>query len=237
MRIILADPHTLFRAALKHLLTSFGNVQVVAEAGDGRHALDLAASYGPDLLLSEFSLDGITGPELIHELRRRSPRSGIIFISACHDDVHVRAALKAGAVAYISKSGDASELDAALRAFRNGTPYVSKMLAHNLVEKRRHERSERSAVLTPRQRDVLRLVAVGKSTREIALQLGLSPKTVETHRARLMQALGLRGINALMHFAVRFCSPANGDPQAARSAGGGMRESGFLSGSVAGRAA
>lgn len=203
MQIILADPQTLVRAALRHYLDSLRDTRVLAEAQSGAELLEQVAALQPEVAVCEFLLPDISGFDLAHKLRRHFPRVGLVFLSSSTDSSHVRAALRAGACAYLTKCSEPQELELALRAHEKGQVYVSASVSRTLLEGRRGQRGEGSKVLSRRQREVLRMVGRGKSTKEIAQLMALSPKTVETHRARLMQVLGLRGISALTHFAVR----------------------------------
>ena len=203
MRLILAEPQNLVRAAFRHFFSALSDIEVVGEADSGVHLLEQIPSLQPDLVISEFQLRDINGFDLTQNIRRHYPAVGLMFLSATADTGHVRAALRFGACGFLSKSSEPQEIELAMNAYRKGQIYVSASLSHKLLQGRKAERGESSGVLTRRQREVLRLVGRGKSTKEIAILMGLSPKTVETHRARLMQVLGLRGINALTHFAIR----------------------------------
>jgi DNA-binding NarL/FixJ family response regulator len=147
-------------------------------------------------------LPDISGLSLTQKIRRHFPRVGLVFLLSAEDPAQVRAALTAGASAFLSRFSELLELELALRAHAKGQIYISPSVSRKVIE-RRGKRADSSGILTRRQREVLRLVGRGKTTKEIAQVLGLSAKTVETHRARMMQTLGLRGINALTHFAVR----------------------------------
>lgn len=206
--LILADPQTLVRAALRRLFESIAQVEVAGEAEDGRGVLDLVQNRQADLVVCEFILPDLGGGELLQHLRRYYPKTGVLFLSASQDAAHVRAALKGGAAGFLSKNSEPLELELALRACARGQIYLSPCVSGKALEGRRGQRSDNGAVLTRRQREVLRMIGRGKSTKEIAQIMGLSAKTVETHRARLMQSLGLRGTSALTHFAVRALTQA-----------------------------
>lgn len=208
MRIFLADPHVLVRAALRRLFEAIDRVQVVGEADDGQGVLEQVRSCPADLVVSEFILPDMGGCELAQQLRRYYPGTGIVFLSCSHDAAHVRSALKSGAAGFLTKSSEPIELDLAIRAAARGQVYLSPSVSRKALEGRREQRSDNGAVLTRRQREVLRMIGRGKSTKEIAQIMSLSTKTVETHRARMMQTLGLRGTSALTHFAVRALSHA-----------------------------
>jgi len=202
-RIVLADPHALVRAGIAQLIAQIPDTVVVGEAGDGERLLALITDKHPHIMLSELSLDGMSGLDVARRVHRHLPTLRILFLSSQADSVHVRTALKAGASGYLSKSGDPQELGLAIRAVMRGQIYLSPGISHHAIERRRAGRAEDSVILSPRQREVLRLIGKGKSTKEIADLLGLGAKTIETHRARLMQALSLNNTNALVHFAVR----------------------------------
>lgn len=203
VRLILADSHSLVRAAIRHYLGTLPGVQVVGEADSGRHLLEEVSRLRPDLVLSEFLLPDTAGFDLIQNFRRHYPAVGLIFLTSSSDPGHAQAALRLGARGFLTKFSEPQELELALNAHRKGQIYVTAGLSSRMLENRRAQRPEGTGVLTRRQREVLRMVGRGKSTKEIAQLMGVSTKTVETHRARLMQTLGLRGSNALTHFAIR----------------------------------
>ncbi len=193
----------MIRAALRRLFESIDGIAVVGEADDGRGVLEQVQASGANLVVAEFLLPDMSGSDLAQQLRRYYPKTGLLILSASHDAAHVRSALKCGAAGFLSKSSEPMEVELALRAVARGQTYISPSVSNKALEGRRAQRGDNGAVLTRRQREVLRMIGRGKSTKEIAQIMGLSTKTVETHRARMMQALGLRGSSALMHFAVR----------------------------------
>jgi len=192
---------------LRHYVGTLANIEVVAEAANGASLIEQLGSLHPDLVVSEFALPDIGGLELTQRIRRHFPKVGLVFLSSVTDPAQVRAVLAAGACAFLTRSSELLELELALGAHGKGQIYISPSVSRKVIE-RRGRRAEGSGSLTRRQREVLRLVGRGKSTKEIAQILGLSTKTVETHRARLMLTLGLHGINALTHFAVRASAQA-----------------------------
>ena len=200
---MLADPQTLFRAGMKLLIESSGLGRVIGETDCGKRLLEQVVSLQPGLVAMEVSLPDSSGLEVAQQIRRHYPGVSILFVAASAEPSNVRAALKTGAVGYLSKSSEAVEVELALRAAGRGQIYLSPSVTSRALEPRRALRSESGAVLSRRQREVLRLVGRGKSTKEIASLMGVSPKTIETHRARLMNALGLHGSNSLTHYAVR----------------------------------
>ncbi|GAC1621976.1 MAG: response regulator transcription factor [Nevskia sp.] len=203
MRLVLADSQPLFRAGLRHLCELIEGVEVVGETGDGQQLLELVAKRQPDLALIDLTLPTLNGLEALQQIRRHYPQVMVMIVSGRSEASQVRAALKAGAVGYLSKQGEAVELGVALRAAGKNQTYLSPNISHSVVGPRRSARAEDSVTLPRRQRQVLQLIARGKSTKEIAQLMGISAKTVETHRARMMEALGLYGTNALMRYAIR----------------------------------
>jgi len=203
MRIVLAEPHTLVRAGLRRLLEEGPGVEVIGEAGDGQQLLELCGRLRPDVVMTELHLSQISGLEALAQIRRHYPEIAVVILAAPSDGHHVRAAIKSGAAGFIAKDAEPMELGLALRAIERRQIYLSPAISHKAIERRADERAEDNVALTPRQRQVLQLIGRGKSTKEIAALMGISVKTVETHRARLMQALGLYGTNALMRHAIR----------------------------------
>lgn len=203
MQIVLAEPLGLLRAGLRRLIEETGQGKVVGEAADGQSLLELIARLRPPLVLAELRLPGIGGLELLSQIRRHYPEVRVLILSASTEPGLVRAVLQSGAAGYLSKDAEPAELAIALNAMSKQQTYLSPVVSGGALERRRQPRGEQAAILTPRQRQVLQLVARGKSTKEIAGLMGLSVKTVETHRMRLMQTLNLRGTQALMHYALR----------------------------------
>jgi len=203
MRIVLADSQPMVRAGVRRLCEAIPNVEVIAETDDGQQLLELVAQHQPDLAITELTLQTLNGLDALQQIRRHYPQVTVMVISARSEASQVRAALKAGASGYLSKYGEAVELELALRAVAKRQTYLSPGVSHSIVGQRRSARVEDSVVLPRRQRQVLQLIARGKSTKEIAQLMGISGKTVETHRARMMDTLGLRGTNALMRYAIR----------------------------------
>jgi DNA-binding NarL/FixJ family response regulator len=203
MRVILAEPQTLIRAGLRHLLETHGPAQIVGEATDGPQLLEMVGRLRPDVVITELCLAQISGLEALLQIRRHYPEVAVLILSSPTDGHHVRIALKGGAAGFIAKDAEPMELGLALRAVERHQIYLSPAISHKAIERRPDHRVEDAVELTPRQRQVLQLIGRGKSTKEIAGLMGISIKTVETHRARLMQSLGLYGTNALMRHAIR----------------------------------
>lgn len=203
MRLVLADPQPLVRAGLRALCERIAGIEVVGDTGDGQALLEQVARQSPDLVLLELQLPTLNGVDAIQQIRRHYPATAALVLSARAEASQVRAALKAGAVGYLSKQGESVELELALRAVERQQVYLSPNIANSVVGARKTARAEDSVTLPRRQQQILSLIARGKSTKEIANLLGISTKTVETHRGRMMEALGLYGTNALMRYAIR----------------------------------
>lgn len=205
-RVLVADDHTLVRAGIRTLLESIDGVQVVAESGDGREALDLIARHQPDVALLDIGMSGMSGLEVTRRVPSVSPRTRVVILSMYADPTYVTRALRAGAAGYLIKGASVEELPLALRAVTRGETYLTPKVSGSVVSG--FLRDTKSADdplvgLTPRQREILHLVAEGKSTREIARLLELSIKTVETHRTRLMERLDIHDVAGLVRFALR----------------------------------
>lgn len=206
LRVLLAEDHTLVRAGIRALLESLKDVEVVAEADDGREALRLVQAYAPDILLMDITMKEMNGLEAAARLAKERSTTRVIILSMHADQAYVRQALQAGATGYLLKGSDVAELELALKAVMRGdtylSPSVSKGLVGGLLSGKAPHANPLDA-LTPRQRETLQLIAEGKTTKEIAGRLDLSIKTVETHRAQLMERLDIHDIASLVKFAIR----------------------------------
>jgi DNA-binding NarL/FixJ family response regulator len=211
MRILLADDHTLVRAGLRALLESIDEVTAISEAGDGRRALELVAAERPDVALLDISMPGLNGLEVAARVTSDSPRTRLIILSMHSSPSHVAQALRAGAVGYLLKDSAAEELGLALRAVMSGETYLSPAISRQVVEgflgrlARPEQDGQESidAQLTPRQREILQLVAESRSSKEVAAMLKLSVKTVEAHRSQIMERLGIHDLAGLVRYAIR----------------------------------
>lgn len=205
LRILLVDDHALVRAGMRSLLQEIADIEVVAEASDGATALAAAERERPDVVLMDIAMKGMNGLEAAARLRERQPDAKIIILSMHTSEEYVLLALRAGAAAYLIKDSATSELELALKCVMRGDTYLSPAISRQVVD----GYVQRVGVgigpdpLTPRQRDVLKRIAEGRSTKEIAFELNLSVKTVETHRAQIMDRLGIRDIAGLVRYAMR----------------------------------
>jgi DNA-binding NarL/FixJ family response regulator len=206
VRLLLADDHTLVRAGLRKLLESIPDMQVVGEAGDGLELLALAAQLQPQLVLMDIAMPGLNGLEATARLSKTWPTIKVLILSMHQNEEYVRQALRHGAVAYLLKDAAPLELELALKAVLRGetylSPAVSKGVVSDYVLRLRGDEQTASA-LTPRQREVLQLIAEGQSTKEIARRLNLSVKTVESHRSALMRQLDIHEVAGLVRYALR----------------------------------
>jgi DNA-binding NarL/FixJ family response regulator len=210
MRILLADDHTLVRAGLRALLESIDEVTAISEAGDGRRALELVAAERPDVALLDISMPGLNGLEVAARVTSDS-RTRLVILSMHSSPSHVAQALRAGAVGYLLKDSAAEELGLALRAVMSGETYLSPAISRQVVDGflGRLARPEQDgpestdAQLTPRQREILQLVAESRSSKEVAAMLKLSVKTVEAHRSQIMERLGIHDLAGLVRYAIR----------------------------------
>lgn len=205
MRVLLADDHALFRAGLSALLGSLPGMVIVGEAGDGAAAVAMAIETQPDLVFLDIGMPGMNGIVAAGRIKEALPLVRVIVLSMHLNEDHIRRALNAGADGYMVKDAAPSELKAAVQAMAVGQSYLSPAAASLLIRQALPalRQADPLSVLTARQSDVLRLVADGKTTKDIARQLKLSPKTVDIHRTQLMQRLDIHDIAGLTRFAVR----------------------------------
>ena len=204
MRILIVDDHSLVGAGLSRLLQMFDDIEVIAEASNAEQALELTVEHAPDLVLMDLSLPGRSGLDALTDVQQRAPGTKVVMMSMHDDAAHVRDALDRGAAGFVVKDAAPQELELALRAAHMGQVFLSPQIsAKMLAPMLNRERPVGIAALSPRQRQILRQIGNGQSTKEIAADLGISVKTVETHRARMMEALGCRRANDLVLLAAR----------------------------------
>ncbi len=205
-RVLIVDNHVLVRAGFRALLQSLDNMEVLAEASNGREALQLVERYRPDLLLMDIAMPEMNGIETTARITKEFPAVRVIMLSMHADQEYVHRALQAGAMGYVLKDGDLNELELAIRAVLNGDSYLSPAIAQQISNSDRPMAGDDvppPRKLTARQREILQLIAEGKSTKEIASLLFISAKTVETHRAQLMERLNIHDVPGLVRYAIR----------------------------------
>ena len=205
MRVLICDDHTLIRAGLRRLLEAFDGVEVVGEAANADEVVIRTRDVVPDVVLLDLSMPGRNGFEALDELRRVAPDTAVVIMSMHDDTAHVREALARGARGFVVKEAAPAELEIALRAAFAGRVFLSPQVsAATLADVAARPRRGDPADLPPRQREILAALGAGRTTKQIAADLGLSVKTVETHRARLMEALGCRNAVELVRAAVQW---------------------------------
>jgi DNA-binding NarL/FixJ family response regulator len=203
--ILLADDHTLVRAGIRALVERISDVKVVAEAKDGREALRLVSNRRPDLVLMDIAMPGLNGLDATARISREFPEVRVIILSMYSNEEYVREAIKAGAAGYLVKRVATAELETAIKVVARGEKYFSPLISSGMHNRTGQPAGDPAHVerLTPRQREILQLIAERHSTKEIAQILTISAKTVETHRAQLMERLGIHDVPGLVRFAIR----------------------------------
>jgi two-component system, NarL family, response regulator NreC len=202
IRIVLADDHVLVRQGLKSLLEREG-FQVIAEASDGQEAVRHVKSLEPDIAVLDISMPTLNGLNAAHEISRSSPKTKIILLTQHDESQYIREALEAGVRGYVLKNQAASDLLLAIRQVSRGKVYLSPGVSSAVMEAYQSKSGKSKNPLTLRERQVLQLIAEGKSTKDVASLLGISVKTAESHRTRLMQKLDIHETASLVLYAVR----------------------------------
>lgn len=203
MRVLLADDHTLVRAGIRRIVEGFADMEVVAEARDGREAIDLVALHRPDVAIVDLSMPVQDGFAVTRAIRAQYPGTAVVIMSMHTDTGYVRQAMTAGALGFVVKEAAPAELELALHAAVSGQTFLSPKVSGRMMNPlQRRDPNDRLGELSPRQREILARLARGQSTKEIAADLAISVKTVETHRARMMETLGLRRGTDLVRFAI-----------------------------------
>jgi DNA-binding NarL/FixJ family response regulator len=216
--VLLADDHSIVRTGLRKLLEAAGDIHVVGEADNGHQAVLEAARLQPDVVLLDLSMPLLNGVEAARQIAQAVPAAKVLILSCYSDGQHVRQAIEAGAAGYVMKESAADDLLEAVRTTRNGEVFFSPPVAKQLLEQRTKSPAERScgkcqvSILSSRQVEVLQLIAEGHGTKQIAALLGLSRKTVEKHRQKLMSRLNLHKPAALTRYAAAIGIIASGIP-------------------------
>lgn len=208
IRILIADDHGIVRTGLKLLLERVADIEVVGEAADGREAVRLAAQLKPSIVIMDVGMPLLNGLEAAAQVTRESPRTGVVFLSMHADESYILKALDAGARGYLLKDTADEYIERALREVAVGRPFFSPSIAHALAEDdvrlmRKRGVQDSYDLLSEREREVLQLLAEGKSNKEAAAVLNLSPYTIETHRGNLMQKIGVHNTAEIVLYAVR----------------------------------
>lgn len=214
IRVLLVDDHDLVRSGFRALLETLDGIQVVGEASDGREALTRIATHHPDVVLMDISMPKLYGLFAIPLVSRDFPEVRVLVLSIYDNEEYVLQALQAGAAGYLLKNSRLPELEAAIRCVAQGQRYLTAAVSRYVIDAYlQRVGSSRSSLdrLTPRQREVLQLVAEGSTTKEISKKLGVSVKTIEMHRSQLMEALDIHDVAGLVRYAIRMkviaCDP------------------------------
>jgi two-component system response regulator NreC len=208
VRVMIADDHPLVRSGLRALLERDGEFQVIAEAADGYEAIDLAVLHKPDVILLDVGMPRLSGPDAAQSISQKIPAVRIVMLSMHSDEAYVLRALKAGARGYLLKASPEADVLAAVRAVAAGNAYfspsITKLLVEDyVVEARRRGIEDSYDLLSTREKEILQILASGKTNREIADLLYISVATVETHRTNIFQKLHLHNLAELILYAVR----------------------------------
>jgi two-component system response regulator NreC len=203
IRILLADDHALVRHGFRMILAAQPDMEIAGEAGNGREAVELAQKLKPDVVVMDVAMPELNGIEATRRLIELSPRTRVLALSMHKDAVYVREILRAGARGYLLKDSADADLLAAVRAVAKGEGYLSPGVSDAVLSDYRRHVTDPLDLLTGREREVLQLIAEGKTNKEIATSLTLSVYTVEAHRGRLMEKLNLHSTGELVRFAVR----------------------------------
>ncbi|MBV8730356.1 MAG: response regulator transcription factor [Acidobacteriia bacterium] len=203
IRILLADDHAVVRQGFKMILEAQPDMEIVGEAGNGREAIDLTEKLKPDVVVMDVAMPELNGIEATRRVAETVPHARVIALSMHKDSVYVREVLRAGARGYLLKDSIAGDLVFAVRAVARGEGYLSPAVSNAVLDDYRRHVTNPIDLLTSREREVLQMLAEGKTNKEIATLLNLSVYTVDAHRGRIMEKLNLHSINELVLFAVR----------------------------------
>ena len=202
-KILLADDHTIVRQGLKLIISSHADLQVIGEAANGREVLELAEKLKPDVILMDVAMPELNGIEATRRLREVSPRTKVLVLSMHKEAVYVREILKAGARGYILKDAIDTELISAIQSVARGDGYISPAISGTLLSDYRQNITNPLDLLSSREREVLQLIAEGKTNKEVATRLNLSVYTVDSHRGKIMEKLNLHSTGELVRFAMK----------------------------------
>ena len=206
MRVLLADDHALVRQGIRSLLEKLDDIEVVGEVSDGREAVELSKTLQPDIVFMDIAMPGLNGLEAVTRMKKECPTTCVIMLSMHAGEEYFQQALDSGATGYLLKDADRVELELAIRTVIRGDTYLTPTVAKYAVDAYRQRKEGEQgplACLSSRQREILQLIAEGYANKEIAQRLDLSPRTVETHRAELMERLNIRDVPGLVKMALR----------------------------------
>lgn len=208
IRVLIVDDHAILRQALRHLLETHSEIEVIGDVASGREAIEAAEALQPDVVLMDMVMPGLSGLEATRQIRRRLPRTKVVILTGYMEDEQIVAALRAGASGYVVKRSDVTELVLAIQVVHRGNAYFSAALSESgiddyLWQAKQPEEKTGFEALTSREREVLQLIAEGYSNQRIAQELFISVKTVEAHRAHIMEKLKARSQTDLIRLALR----------------------------------
>lgn len=203
IRIVLADDHSVVRQGFRRILEAQADMEIVGEASNGREALETATKLSPDVVVMDVAMPELNGIEATRRMGEAAPRTRVLALSMHKDSVYVREILRAGARGYLLKDAVDEDLIAAVRAVARGEGYLSPGVADAVLTDYRQHVTDPIDLLTSREREVLQLIAEGKTNKEIATTLNLSVYTVDAHRCRIMEKLNLHSTGELVRFAIR----------------------------------
>jgi RNA polymerase sigma factor (sigma-70 family) len=208
IRVLIADDHGIVRKGLKLQLEQNGNFEVIGEACEGREAVRMAEELSPDVVIMDVAMPNLNGIQATNQLVKKNPQIGVIILSMHSDETYLTRALAAGAKGYLLKENADVDLDDAVISVARGKPFFSPAIANTLLEDYMRQLQQRGLndsydLLTDREKEILQLLAEGKSNKDIATALNLSTNTVETHRTRIMQKLDLHSVAEIILYAVR----------------------------------
>jgi two-component system, NarL family, response regulator NreC len=203
IRILLADDHAVVRQGFKMILGAQPDFEIVGEAGNGREAVELAENLKPDIVVMDVAMPELNGIEATRRLSTSVPHCRVVALSMHKDNVYVREILRAGARGYLLKDSEAADVVSAVRAVAQGEGYISPAVSNAVLDDYRKHVTNPIDLLSSREREVLQMLAEGKTNKEIAVVLNLSVYTVDAHRGRIMEKLNVHSINELVRFAVR----------------------------------
>jgi DNA-binding NarL/FixJ family response regulator len=204
-RVLIADDHTLVRAGIRSLLDKLSGIEVVAESSNGTEVLRLVAEHQPRIVLMDIAMPDLNGLEATTRLTELHPNVRVVILSIYSDEEHVYQALRAGASGYLLKGASIEELELAIRSAARGEIFLSPQISRPVIDEyvRRTRASRPEEILSTRQRQVLQHIAEGKTMKQVALDLGISVKTAETHRAQLMDRLNIHDVAGLVRYAIK----------------------------------
>jgi DNA-binding NarL/FixJ family response regulator len=206
IRVVLADDHALVRQGIRSLLEKLDDIEVIGDVSDGRAALELSKTTQPDIVFMDITMPGLNGLEAVTRMKKDCPTTRVIMLSMHAGEEYFQQALESGAAGYLLKDADRMELELAIRTVIRGEIYLTPTVAKYAVDAYRQRKEGDQgplACLSSRQKEILQLIAEGYANKEIAQRLDLSTRTVETHRAELMERLNIRDVPGLVKIAIR----------------------------------